>query len=98
MKQENALVAEKSSDATSIQTKKPVIGNAQTNYVKIKSIKKVGREPVYNMEVDDTHCFAVNGLIVHNCMDAARYLCETKHVVKMNRKSNKNEYVSPFGR
>lgn len=30
------------------------------------------------MEVDGTHCFAVNGgLIVHNCMDSARYLCQT---------------------
>lgn len=44
-------------------------------------MRKVGHEPVYNMEVDDTHCFAANGLIIHNCMDSARYcsytvLCE----------------------
>lgn len=30
------------------------------------------------MEVDGTHCFAVNGgIIVHNCMDALRYGCHT---------------------
>jgi hypothetical protein len=34
---------------------------------KIKSIKYIGEEPVYNMEVKDHHNFSVNGgLIVHN--------------------------------
>lgn len=34
--------------------------------------------PVYNMEVDDHHNFSVNGgIIVHNCMDSVRYLCQT---------------------
>ena len=47
-------------------------------YVRIKKIKKLPAEPVYNMEVEDTHCFAVNnGIIVHNCEDATRYLCKT---------------------
>ena len=40
----------------------------------VKSVKKIGFAPVYNMEVKDYHNFSVNGgLIVHNCMDAARY-------------------------
>ncbi len=43
----------------------------------IKSINPIGFEPVYNMEVDDTHCFATDGLIVHNCMDAMRYMAYT---------------------
>lgn len=29
------------------------------------------------MEVEDTHCFAANGLIIHNCMDAMRYMAYT---------------------
>ena len=38
------------------------------------SITFVGYEDVYNMEVKDTHNFAVNeGIIVHNCIDAVRY-------------------------
>lgn len=37
----------------------------------------MGVEPVYNMEVEDTHCFAANGLIIHNCMDAMRYMAYT---------------------
>lgn len=41
--------------------------------MKIKSIEPVGRENVYNMEVESHHNFAVNGgFVVHNC-DAARY-------------------------
>ena len=36
--------------------------------MKIKSIKFVGKADVYNMEVEDTHDYAVeNGTIVHNC-------------------------------
>ncbi len=39
-----------------------------TSKVKIKSIKVKGIEDVYNMEVEDTHCFSINGgYIVHNC-------------------------------
>lgn len=42
--------------------------------VKIKSIKYIGKEDVYNMEVKNHHNFSVNGgFIVHNCMDAIRY-------------------------
>lgn len=48
------------------------------NYVEIESIRKVGKEPVYNMEVKKFHNFAVNGgIIVHNCMDDIRYFCNT---------------------
>lgn len=42
---------------------------------KVVSVKKVGKEPVFNMYVEDNHNFAINGgLIVHNC-DALRYFC-----------------------
>lgn len=40
---------------------------------RVISVKRIGEEPVYNLEVDDTHCFAINGgFIVHNC-EALRY-------------------------
>lgn len=40
---------------------------------KVISVKRVGEEPVYNLEVDNTHCFAINGgFIVHNC-ESLRY-------------------------
>ena len=48
--------------------------------VKIKAIKKLAhKENVYNLEVKDHHNFAVNGgFIVHNCLDALRYACESE--------------------
>jgi len=45
-------------------------------------VKRVSRthikEPVYNLEVQGTHCFSVaGGIIVSNCMDAIRYSVES---------------------
>lgn len=46
-------------------------------YKKIKQIKYIGKEDVYNMEIKTHHNFSVNsGLIVHNCLDALRYAYE----------------------
>lgn len=57
-------------------------------FVGLKSVKKCGAEPVYNMEVDDFHNFSVNGgIIVHNCMDDIRYFCSTVMKNKAGRKS-----------
>lgn len=37
-------------------------------------MQKAGQADVYNMEVQETHNFAVeNGAIVHNCYDETRY-------------------------
>ena len=46
--------------------------------MKIKSVKKIHNQPVYNMQVADVHCFAVGKrhVIVHNC-DALRYACQS---------------------
>lgn len=57
------------------------------NYVGVKSIETLGKQDVYNMEVEDTHCFAVNGgLIVHNCMDQMRYFVKTMRIAKVKQK------------
>ena len=35
---------------------------------RVKSIRVIGKEDVYNMEVENTHNYSINGgLIVHNC-------------------------------
>ena len=40
---------------------------------KIKSIKYVGKKPVYNLFVEDLHNFLIQGNVIsHNC-DALRY-------------------------
>ena len=50
-------------------------------------MSECGAEPVYNLEVDDNHNFAINGgLIVHNCMDSARYFVQTMNIVKKKEK------------
>lgn len=68
----------KSSGQISTASQDSVATNARSNgLAKIVSIKKVGLEDVYNLEVDCYHNFAINGgLIVHNCMDAFRYGAE----------------------
>lgn len=56
-------------------------------YVPITVVKPIGRQPVYNMEVDEYHNFSVNGgIIVHNCMDATRYFVKTMRLVQKNNK------------
>lgn len=46
-------------------------------FAKVKAIRRRPPEPVYNMEVEHFHNFAVNGgLIVHNCLDSSRYSLE----------------------
>ncbi len=45
--------------------------------MQIKSITPAGKADVYNMEVADVHDFAVeNGVIIHNCYDDVRYMCQ----------------------
>lgn len=70
--------AVKSSKRINTAVQSSVQDGAPLYFVGVKSIKPVGAEPVYNMEVSDTHCFSVNGgVIVHNCMDDIRYFCYT---------------------
>ena len=46
--------------------------------VKVKGITIEGNAPVYNMEVMRHHNFSIfGGLIVHNCVDAMRYMTFT---------------------
>lgn len=40
----------------------------------VKRVKKIGKADTYNMEVEDVHNFIANGIIVHNSIDAERYL------------------------
>ena len=46
--------------------------------VKVARVRRTGEvKPVYNLTVDETHNFAVNGgLVTHNC-DAMRYFVQT---------------------
>lgn len=49
--------------------------------MRVVKITYAGKADVYNMEVDDTHDFAVQGgVIVHNCPDEVRYMCMSRPV------------------
>lgn len=41
--------------------------NLKNNYSKVKSIKKIGYKPVYDIEVDKSHEFNCEGINIHNC-------------------------------
>lgn len=89
MKSENANIAEKNLLQTNIQKPEPVQDHAEIKSVGIKSIRKVGKADVYNMEVDDNHNFAIEGgLIVHNCMDAMRYFVKTMMLANRRRRGD----------
>lgn len=64
--------------------------SGKLNYVLVSGIKPLGRQPVYNMEVDEYQNFSVNGgIIVHNCMDATRYFAKTMRLVQKNNKKQR---------
>ena len=49
--------------------------------MKIKSIKAAGKADVYNMEVEETHDFVIQGgVIAHNCPDEVRYMCMSRPI------------------
>lgn len=74
MKSELALSVEKNSNAANTSKSNAVPGNAAVCFIPVHAIRPAGTAPVYNMEVEGLHNFAVNGgMIVHNCMDAMRY-------------------------
>lgn len=41
---------------------------------RVKYIQKIGNDDVYCMEVPNTHNFIANGMVVHNSVDALRYV------------------------
>lgn len=58
--------------------------------MKVVSIMYAGKADVYNMEVEDTHDYAVeNGAIVHNC----RYFCMAR---KIQPRVTTVEKILPF--
>jgi len=47
-----------------------------TNYVGISSIEDCGSDNVYDITVEDTHCFFANDILVHNCQHWASDTCQ----------------------
>ena len=97
MNTENVSCVAQCSASTGIQEQNVVQDHAPRVYaVKICAIRKLPPRPVYNMEVETHHNFAVNGgLIVHNCIDAVRYA--TERIWKRPGNGMRQVYHSPFG-
>ena len=73
--------------------------SARESCARVRSVRKVGRADVYNMEVDEAHNFAIQGgLIVHNC-EALRYGLMSRPSPKTIRPVPQmvgNLYIDPF--
>ena len=49
--------------------------------MKVKSVTYAGKADVFNMEVEDTHNFVIQGgVISHNCLDDVRYFCMSRPI------------------
>ena len=65
--------------------------------VKVTKIEAAGTADVYNMEVADTHDFAVgSGVIVHNCYDEWRYVCMRNPIPAPIRVPQKDKPYDPL--
>jgi len=47
-----------------------------TNYAIVESITSCGSEYVFDITVEDTHCFFANDILVHNCQHCRADMCQ----------------------
>lgn len=65
--------------------------------MKIRSITPAGKADVFNMEVEDTHDYVVNGgFVAHNCYDATRYFLMDHPITPTKRPPPVYKPWSPF--
>ena len=65
--------------------------------MKVVRITPVGRRDVYNMEVNETHDFVIQGgVISHNCADEARYFLMSRPVKPLIKEMHKNVGFDPL--
>ncbi len=65
--------------------------------MRIKSIEPAGRADVYNMEVEGTHSFVIQGgVISHNCLDESRYMCMARPIAPTIPVEPKRVLIDPL--
>lgn len=65
--------------------------------MRIKAIRHSGKDDVFNMEVEDTHDFVIQGgVISHNCADECRYMCMMNPIKPVEVKEKKAKVWSPL--
>ncbi len=78
-----------------MQTVKLVISEPPIENICVDTIESIGRKDVYNLEVDNVHCFSANGIIVHNCRYGAVSLMNIPKGAMFH--PNDNLYDTLFG-
>lgn len=70
--------------------------------MKVKNITYAGKADVFNMEVEDTHNFVIQGgVIAHNCYDEIKYLCASrpvKPIIPVEQKMILSDPLDQFNR
>ena len=65
--------------------------------MKVKRITHTGKADVFNMEVEDTHNFVIQGgVIAHNCADEWRYMLMARPIAPRPAPPKDNYYNSPL--
>ena len=65
--------------------------------MKVKAVRRAGRADVYNMEVEETHDFVIQGgVIPHNCADEWRYFCMSRPVKPTMAVPEKPVWIDPL--
>ena len=65
--------------------------------MKIRTIRHAGRADVFNMEVEETHDFVIQGgVISHNCADEWRYMCMSRPVAPILREEKETLWADPL--
>ena len=67
---------EHGSNMISMGEKGNLFSDIKTNWKTVLHITKYKKEEVYDIEVEDTHCFFANGILVHNCHHVAAKTCK----------------------
>ena len=58
--------------------------------MKVARVEPIGRADVYNMEVEDTHDFVIQGgVVAHNCADEVRYACMSRPIAPRKKVDHK---------
>lgn len=65
--------------------------------MRVARITRAGTADVFNMEVEDTHDFVIQGgVVAHNCADEARYFCMSRPIAPRAAKKPDPFYHSPL--
>lgn len=69
----------------------------EVEQIKVKCVVYAGKADVYNMEVEDTHNFIVNGgIVAHNCYDSWRYCFMANPLAPTVKRAKPAKPFSPF--